>query len=95
VTLVVWTDASGSASIADGYAAADAIVLPGAGTMVARLVAGQHEFERLYGRSRGCLKLHRPVFRRVPGLPHDGMLTLEEETAIAVIRQHLREGGRP
>jgi hypothetical protein len=62
--------------------------------MMARLVAGQHEFERLHGGSRARLRIHRPVFRRVPGLPRDGMLTGEEEAAIAVIEQHLRKGGR-
>ena len=74
--------------------ALDAAALLGAGTMMARLVAGPYEFERLYGGSQGRLRVHRPVFRRVPGLPRDGMLAGEEEAAIAVIEQHLRKGGR-
>jgi hypothetical protein len=39
--------------------------------------------------------MHRPVLRRVPGLPRDGMLTGEEEAAIAAIEKHEGKDGRP
>lgn len=53
-----------------------------------RLVAWQHE--RVSGGSPGRLRIHR----RVPGLPCDGMLTGEEEAAIAAAGQHMRKGRR-
>lgn len=61
--------------------------------MAVRLVAGEREHQRLYGRSPG-LRLHRPVFRRVPGLPRDGVLTGEEEAVIGDIEQQLKKDRR-
>jgi hypothetical protein len=65
------------------------------GAMATRLIGRQHEHERLYGRSPGWPRIHRPGCRRVPGLPHDGVLTGQEEVAIEEIGRQLRKDGRP
>ena len=75
--------------------AAAGLVLVACGAMAARLIGGQHEHQRLYGRSPGWPRIHRPVRRRVPGLPHDGVLTGQEEAAIEEIGRRLQKGGRP
>jgi hypothetical protein len=58
----------------------------GAAVVVAWFLAGQREFERLYGRGTGRLRLRLPR-RRVPGLPLDGrwLLTGEDDAAIAAM----------
>jgi hypothetical protein len=65
------------------------------GVMSVRLIGGQHEHERLYGRAPGWPRIHRPVRRRVPGLPHDGVLTGQEEAAIEDLGRRLGKDGRP
>ena len=61
----------------------------------ARLIAGQDEHERLYGRSPGWPRFHFPVRRRVPGVPRDGVLTGEEEAVIEELEHQLgKEGTR-
>lgn len=57
--------------------------------MAVALVAGEREHLRLYGGSPGRVRFHRPVFRRVPGLPRDGVLTGEEEAALRDIERQL------
>lgn len=61
--------------------------------MAVRLVAGERDHQLLYGRSHG-LRLHRPVFRRFPGLPRDGVLTGEEEAVIRAIERQLKKDRR-
>jgi len=75
--------------------AATGLVLAACGTVSVRLIAGQREHERLYGRSPGWPRIHHPVRRRVPGLPYDGVLTGQEEAAIEEMERRLRKGGRP
>jgi hypothetical protein len=70
------------------------VALAAGGAEAARLIAGQSEHERLYGRPPGWPRIHSPV-RRVPGLPHDGMLTGQEEAAIEELEHRLgKEGTR-
>jgi hypothetical protein len=71
------------------------LMLAACAALAARLTGGQHKHERLYGRAPGWPRFHRPVRRRVPGLPHDGMLTGQEEAAIEEIRHGLRKDSRP
>jgi hypothetical protein len=75
--------------------AAAGLVLMACGVMAARLIGGQDEHERLYGRSPRWPRIHRPVRRRVPGLPHDGVLTGQEEAAIEEIGHRLRKDSKP
>ena len=54
--------------------AAAGLVLVACGAMAAALIGGQHEHERLYGRSPGWPRIHRPLRRQIPGPPCDGVL---------------------
>jgi len=67
----------------------------GTAVVVARFLAGQREFERLYGRGTGRLRLRLPR-RRVPGLPLDGrwLLTGEDDAAIAAMELEFARGGK-
>lgn len=74
--------------------AADSLAGLACADMAVRLVAGEREHLRLYGGSPRRLRFHRPVFRRVPGLPRDGVLTGEEEAAIRDIERQLTKDRR-
>jgi hypothetical protein len=74
--------------------AADSLAVLACADVVVRLVAGEREHLRLYGWSPGRVRFHRPVFRRVPGLPRDGVLTVEEEAAIGDIERQLTRDRR-
>jgi hypothetical protein len=69
---------------------AAALCVADCSALAADLVARQGEHERLYGPGCGRLRVHRPVWHRVPGLPRDGWLTSGEE---AVIRDMERRKG--
>jgi hypothetical protein len=61
-----------------------------AGMAAWRLVSGQREHERLYGRARMRLRL-RPPLRRIPGLPLDGVLTGQDEAVFDGLRRAFRQ----
>jgi len=75
--------------------AAAGLALVACGAVAVRLIGGQHEHERLYGRSPGWPRIHRPVRRRVPGLPYDGVVTGQEELAIEEMERRLRKDRMP
>jgi hypothetical protein len=62
-----------------------------AGMTAWRLVSGEREHERLYGRPRGRLRARLPLRRRVPGLPREGVLTGEDEAAFAALQRGFRQ----
>jgi hypothetical protein len=68
---------------------AAALCLVDCSAIAAGLITGQDEHERLYGPGCGRLRVHRPVWHRVPGLPRDGWLTSQEEAVIGDMERRL------
>lgn len=70
-----------------------AVALAAGAVSAVRLIAGQRKYARLYGGARDW-RFRSPFRRRVPGLPHDGLMTSDEEGAFTAIARMLREDRR-